>query len=72
MTFMESVDLLRGRFVRCKGGKSLTKLAIELGIDKQVLSAFLKGTRAKVAVLEQLERWCDIQEGKEPKDTHHD
>lgn len=62
MTFVESVDMLRGRFVRCKGSRTLTSIACELHVDLRALSGFLKGTRGKVALLEAVERWCDAQE----------
>jgi hypothetical protein len=62
MTMMESLDQLRGRFMRLRGNRSWRAIAPSVGVDYAVLRRFSQGGPAKASTLTKVEAWCDRQE----------
>lgn len=62
MTVMESVDLLRGRYIRCLKGKNEYTVAQEIGAHRNTLLSFRHGASLKISTLQLIEAWCEQQE----------
>lgn len=62
-SIQESLDLLRGRFVRLKVGQGdYEALAKHVGVGHQVLKRFARGEPVQEASLRTIEAWCDLRE----------
>ncbi len=62
MKITESIDLLRGRFVRLKKGRPFMLLSGEIGLDHTVLARFARGESMKTSQLQIIEVWCNREE----------
>lgn len=62
MTVTQSVDLLRGRYIRCLQGKEEQEIAREIGLHRNTLLAFRHGASLKISTLQRIEHWCDKEE----------
>jgi hypothetical protein len=61
---MESIDILRGRFLRIKRANKLeyAMIAEALGLSSPTILRFVHGTPVNEKTLLAIEAWCDAQE----------
>lgn len=62
MTVTESVDLLRGRYIRHLKGKDEHGVAHAIGVHRNTLLSFRHGASLKISTLQLIEAWCEHQE----------
>lgn len=70
LTIPEAVDLLRGRFHRCRYLRNVQDydaIAAEIGLSRVTLYRFGKGGPIKEDSLYKIEQWCQKEE-----DTRND
>lgn len=69
LTLDESLDILRGRFMRCRAGVPLHVLAKDIDLHPRTMKRFVDGGHASGIVLSKLQRWCDKMDDRR-EDTH--
>jgi len=63
IAIQDSVDMLRGRFLRLKTGKGdFQSLATQIGVSHSVLKKFVRGEDTTQEPLRKIEAWCNTQE----------
>jgi transcriptional regulator with XRE-family HTH domain len=66
MTVVESIDRLRGRYIRLLKGQDEQSIAQAIGLHRNTLLAFRHGASLKIATLQRIESWCDQAEESHP------
>ena len=62
MTIIENIDLLRGRYLRQLKHCREEKIAVQIGLHRNTLSAFRRGAWVHTGSLAKIEAWCQEQE----------
>ena len=65
LTVSDTIDLLRGRFHRCRYARSeqdYNIIAQDMGLTKVTLYRFAKGGAAHEDTLAKIEGWCEREE----------
>ena len=70
MTVVESLDTLRGRFMRYRRGRPLETLMFVIGIHRHTLKKFIDGGNVSMEVLHTLEQWCADEAQREDRLRH--
>lgn len=63
-TFQETLDLLRGRFLRLRAGHTFDVLASLVGLSARALQTFARGEAVSDATIRKIEAWCEQCEAK--------
>lgn len=64
-TLAFALDALRGRLIRAKGVRPLADIAVEVGVSRPTLVAFLHGGTSTTTTLLMVERWLDEYDAKQ-------
>ena len=62
MTIIENIDLLRGRYLRQAKHCKEDDIALKIGLHRNTLSAFRRGSWVHTTSLVKIEAWCQEQE----------
>ena len=62
MRLAEALGDLRKRYWGCKGPRALEDVAAEMGVSRQTLARFGRGSAASAKVLAAIEAWVEKEE----------
>ncbi len=68
--FAETLDILRGRFMRAKGARPLADVAKEVGVARPTLVTFLHGRTSTTLTILLVEKWLDKEEHRLQQEAH--
>lgn len=65
MLVVDLIDQLRGKFQRCRQGRSLENLSYDIQVSVASLAKFLAGENMNTRILRRIEEWCEMQHQEE-------